>query len=83
VTCREVADFIADYLSGELSECERRQFEEHLRLCPNCVEYVALYRTTITLGRHAFDDTDAIAGGVPDALVDAILAARKSERSTG
>ena len=81
MTCREVADFLADYLNGELPERERGRFEEHLRVCPNCVSYLAIYRTTVTLGRHAFDDTDAITSGVPDALVSAILAARKGEQS--
>jgi anti-sigma factor RsiW len=82
VTCREVADFLADYLDGDLPEQERKRFDEHLRVCPNCVEYLAIYRTTVTLGRHAFDDTDAIASGVPEALVTVILAARKGEQST-
>jgi anti-sigma factor RsiW len=79
VTCREVADFLAEYLNGELPERENRLFEEHLRLCPNCVEYLAIYRTTITLGRHAFDEVDAVESGIPEGLVSAILSARKRE----
>lgn len=77
MTCREVADFVAEYLNGELPERERGLFEEHLRLCPNCVEYLAVYRTTVTLGRHAFDDSEAIERGVPEGLVSAILSARR------
>ena len=82
MTCREVAEFLADYLNGELPERERGQFDQHLRVCPNCIEYLGIYRTTVTLGRHAFDDTDAVASGVPDALVRAILAARKNDQSS-
>jgi anti-sigma factor RsiW len=77
VTCQEVADYLADYVNGELTDRERALFEEHLHLCPNCVEYLAIYRTTVTLGRHAFDDSDAVERRIPEGLVAAILAARK------
>ena len=36
MTCREFADFMADYLTGELSEAIRAAFDHHLALCPNC-----------------------------------------------
>jgi hypothetical protein len=47
-------------------------------LCRNCQRYLALYRNTIELGRRAFADDDeaADAAGVPQELIDAILAAR-------
>jgi anti-sigma factor RsiW len=82
VTCQEVADYLADYVSGELPERERTLFEEHLHLCPNCVEYLRIYRTTVTLGRHAFDDADAVDSGIPEGLIAAILAARKGGPAT-
>ena len=37
MTCREFAEFLSDYLSGELSPETRAQFEGHLTVCPNCV----------------------------------------------
>jgi anti-sigma factor RsiW len=77
-----VADYLADYVSGELPARERALFDGHLHLCPNCVEYLAIYRTTVTLGRHAFDDTDAVEGGIPEGLVAAILATRRGEPTT-
>ena len=43
MTCRELADFIADYLSDELPAHVRAAFDEHLRVCPNCVKYLAGY----------------------------------------
>ena len=79
MTCRDVAEYLADYLNGELAERERALFEDHLRLCLNCVEYLAIYRTTVTLGRHAFDDADAVESGMPEGLVAAILAARRGD----
>jgi len=82
MTCRELADFLMDYLNEELPPEVRQSFERHLTLCPNCVAYVRTYRATIELGRRAFADVDAEAETeVPGELVQAILAARKSDPS--
>ena len=85
MTCREFADFMADYLSGELLPETTAQFEHHLTVCPNCVAYLSNYRQTVSLGRHAFvDDNADVRGEVPDDLVNAILASRlkNEERRT-
>jgi anti-sigma factor RsiW len=77
MTCREVADFILAYSTGELSDGVREIFDRHLSVCPNCREYLAQYLMTVQLGRHAFDaDATAVESGVPEELVTAILAAR-------
>jgi anti-sigma factor RsiW len=77
VTCREFSDFIGDYLTGDLSSPVRTGFERHLELCPNCRRYLRSYEETMKLGRHAFDDQDALLPlEVPEELVAAILAAR-------
>ena len=74
MTCREVADFLMDYLSGELSPDLQAQFDRHLSVCPNCRAYIATYRATIELGRKAFAVPDADAQSeVPEELVSAIL----------
>jgi anti-sigma factor RsiW len=74
MTCREVAYFLADYLSNALAADVRAQFEQHLSVCPNCQAYLATYRVTIELGRRAFATPDADAQTeVPDDLVRAIL----------
>lgn len=78
MTCKEVADFLLGYTSGELPADARELFEHHLSRCANCREYLALYVTTIELGRHALDNGDAIDAGVPEELVTAILASRPS-----
>lgn len=79
MTCREFADFIADYLSGELSSGTRTQFEQHLEVCPNCVAYLSNYRDTIGLGKAVMAADDAaVPADVPDDLVKAILAARRT-----
>jgi anti-sigma factor RsiW len=78
VTCRELAEFIGEYLSGELSPETTALFEQHLSQCPNCVAYLSNYQDAIKLGRAAFADDDAeVPDDVPAHLVDAILASRQ------
>jgi anti-sigma factor RsiW len=78
MTCREFADFIMDYLDGELDERLRTDFDQHLAVCANCATYLAQYRETVAAGRLAFDDENApLPREVPDDLVRAILASRK------
>ena len=77
MTCREFADFIGDYLTGDLASTVQSGFERHLELCPNCRRYLRSYEETVKLGAHAFDDLDALLPPeVPEELVTAILAAR-------
>lgn len=84
MTCRELADFIIDYLDGELAVDVREKFERHLTRCPNCRRYIAAYETTVSLGRHAFDDQDATAEttGAPEDLIQAILTSRPTGSSS-
>ena len=77
MTCREFSDFIGDYLAGELPGTVHTGFERHLELCPNCRRYLRSYEETVKLGRHAFDDPNALLPSeVPEELVTAILGAR-------
>ena len=79
MTCREFADFIGDYLSGELSADVLASFERHLSRCENCEKYLAGYRESVQLGKLALSDVDdAPPADVPQDLVDAILAARRT-----
>ena len=78
MTCREFADFMSDYLSGELSAECRTQFEQHLSVCPNCVSYLALYSQTVKMGKRAYDDEqEAVPTDMPEELVKAIMEARR------
>ena len=77
MTCREFADFMGDYLSGELPADIRAAFEIHLQLCVNCQKYLAGYEETVKLGKRAFDGDDAaVPADVPEELVQAILDAQ-------
>ena len=83
-TCREVVEFLADYLDGTLAEDERGAFETHVRQCPECETYLRGYRDTIRLARAAARDPEGpVPPEVPDDLVEAILRARPERRSRG
>ena len=80
MTCREFADFMADYLSGELPAAATSAFEFHLSLCVNCRRYLTTYEETVKLGKRAFDDESAeLPPDMPKQLTQAILSARRHE----
>jgi anti-sigma factor RsiW len=80
MTCRELIDFLDDYLAGDLPADQRTAFDRHLSLCVDCRNYLASYKDTIRLGKSAFAadappmDRD-VPADVPDGLLKAILAA--------
>ena len=81
ITCRELIDFIMGYLEGTLPPEQKSDFERHLNVCPSCVAYLDGYRQTVELGRTAFAPSDASARGfAPDALLEAIRAARSKQQ---
>ena len=77
MTCRDVLDFLMAYLDGELPPQERAVFEEHLADCADCRFYLQNYQSTVRLCQAAGNlDADPTRAGVPEELVQAIVAAR-------
>lgn len=74
MNCRECADFLADYVAGDLPPEQLAVFERHLTACPNCHEYMRQYKETIVAGKRACQDE---AADVPEELIKAIIAARR------
>ncbi|HEY8535743.1 MAG TPA: zf-HC2 domain-containing protein [Vicinamibacterales bacterium] len=80
LTCRQMADFLMDYLNDELESSVRARFEVHLHRCPNCVRYLETYTLTTRLCRSAFHVDDAeVPREIPEDLVAAILDALRRE----
>jgi predicted anti-sigma-YlaC factor YlaD len=78
MTCREMIEFLMDYLSGSLTEREKAVFDAHLAVCPSCVAYLETYGESIRMGKAAFARADEeLPGEVPEELIEAILASRK------
>jgi hypothetical protein len=72
MTCRELAEFLADYVSGDLPGEVSREFDGHLKRCPDCHLFVEQYRVTVHLCCEAY--SDAPRRPLPEDLVHAILA---------
>ena len=70
ITCRQLIEFIEEYLAGDVDGTRREDFERHLKVCPSCRAYLESYRGTIALTRGAFNDPTTL----PPELMAAILA---------
>lgn len=78
MTCKEVHEFLMEYLDAELAEEVRATFEEHIGACPCCKNYLDTYKQTIDLTADAFEPCgDEPHPSLPEDLVAAVLAARK------
>lgn len=81
MTCRDLTDFLDDYVSGALAADRREEFEDHLRQCADCRKYLDSYRRTIALSKGAMGSGESgTALEMPEALRRAIEAGRRGKR---
>ena len=45
--CKQIAAWVLAYLNDELSPRRRRDFQQHLKICPDCVNFLKTYKKTI------------------------------------
>jgi anti-sigma factor RsiW len=77
MSCREMVDFLADYLDGNLPADQLETFEKHLNKCEPCEHYLDTYKDCIRIARECMcDQTEC--EEPPAELMQAILKARKS-----
>jgi anti-sigma factor RsiW len=72
VTCKELIDFLGDYIAGDLPSARTGAFERHLGVCPSCRAYLSTYRETITLAHAA--TTHPPIEDIPPEILTAVLA---------
>lgn len=82
MTCREIVEFLADYLDGTLSGADRAAFEQHLDICPDCVAYLTTYAATPNVLRAAFVES-VEPPALPPELAEAVLRAMTRRDATG
>jgi anti-sigma factor RsiW len=83
ITCRQLLDFIYDYLEGTLPSDQRAEFERHLAVCPSCINYLETYKQTSRISKLALrpqpDESPETASEsdeeLPESLVRSILSA--------
>jgi anti-sigma factor RsiW len=51
MNCRELAELLIDYVSGELPPDHQQLVRDHLDDCPPCLVYLQTYELTIKLTR--------------------------------
>jgi anti-sigma factor RsiW len=79
LTCRDLVEFLAEYLSGELPAEQVASFDAHLARCPSCVTYSRTYLAAVRVAKAAFGCLDEpLSPDVPEELVQAVLSAREA-----
>jgi predicted anti-sigma-YlaC factor YlaD len=76
MTCRQLIEFLAHYLDGDLPNEQRRAFDEHLGDCSECRRYLDQYKSSIDLSRLLAERDDTLPK-LPSELVKAVLEACK------
>jgi hypothetical protein len=66
-TCKEITDLIFGYLNNTLSRSVMRDFQRHLRVCPDCANFLNTYKKTMTTSRSLRPE------GMPAIVRDNIL----------
>lgn len=78
ITCEHLLAFLTDYVENALASDERARFDEHLAVCPECIDYLHNFETTLRVCQCACEQTSVEgATPIPESLVQAILAARR------
>jgi hypothetical protein len=67
-TCQQVTELIYDYLNDRLIPPVKRDFERHLRLCPDCVGFLNTYKNSIRAIRSL--PAEDVPPGVRDSLLN-------------
>jgi len=70
--CAELEEFVADYLEGRLPAPAQQRLGAHVDECPACRAFLASYRSTVQVAKHALRRSSDRAEA-PEALVQAIL----------
>jgi anti-sigma factor RsiW len=86
-TCRDITAFLDEYCESRLAPPALRVFEDHIARCPDCLRYLASYRTTRDLGGQALSGATRASPAPegtptpPERLIQAILRARATPES--
>jgi len=46
-TCKQITELMADYLTDKLRPMLKAEFEKHLSLCPDYVNFINTYKKTV------------------------------------
>ena len=49
--CKQMTELVFDYLNDKLSRTVKRDLEQHLSICPDCVSFLNTYKKTVAVTR--------------------------------
>jgi hypothetical protein len=85
--CVEFVEAVTEWMEGALDDAERVELEEHLAICPHCLDYLGELRLAIAALRRSDDPTTRPEGprprtveAPPPAMREALLAAFRERR---
>lgn len=74
LTCRELEEFIGDYVDGKLPAITNIKFIMHLLLCQDCKSYIRAYKRSIEMSKKLCDKLDSeVPEDVPEELIKFVL----------
>ncbi|HEX5011201.1 MAG TPA: zf-HC2 domain-containing protein [Planctomycetota bacterium] len=76
LSCRELVEFLDDYVEARLPAERLAVFERHIAVCGDCRDYIAGYRRVQHVAHVVL--CAEIEGPLPEELLRAILAARRA-----
>ncbi|MGE5817932.1 MAG: zf-HC2 domain-containing protein [Deltaproteobacteria bacterium] len=47
--CQQITDLVFHYLNDNLGPSVKRDFQKHLRICPDCVHFLNTYKKTVSI----------------------------------
>jgi hypothetical protein len=50
-TCKQITDLVYAYLNDRLKPTVKRDFQQHLRICPDCASFLNTYKKTVGMTR--------------------------------
>ncbi len=51
-TCKDISDLVHAYLSDKLTAKTKTAFQEHIKICRDCVNFLNTYKKTVKLTRR-------------------------------
>jgi anti-sigma factor RsiW len=83
MTCKELCSFLGEYLDGQLTPHQTALFEQHMRDCAPCVDYLESYKKTISTCKSCHCDEQLAIENPPEALVDAVMQTLRAQGLCG
>ena len=78
-SCKQITDLVLDYLNDKLRPAVKRDFERHLRICPDCVHFLNTYKKTVSVTGTV--RSEEIPAAVKDSIVGFLRKRMRKRRS--